>query len=306
MRPNVSIVISTRNRRQEILRAIDSCMAQSYEPLEVLVYDDASTDGTAESVREQFPEVRLFPCEERAGYLVWRNQGLRDAAGEFVFSIDDDAYFIDPKTVSRVVELFGEHPEAAAMALPYVEPRGDRGSGRMRPLPEGTQLRSYTGCAHALRRQVVLELRGYRELLVHQGEERDLSLRMLDAGWTVVYADSAPLVHLYSPRRDYGRVNYFGYRNTLLFSSLNVPQPYVLPRMLLDSLQLLRYRFRLRTLPGRLRAVLGGWGAALRYLKERRPVRRATYRTFRRLPSHGPLTLQGGLPVPLRRMEQPV
>ncbi|MGE0375471.1 MAG: glycosyltransferase family 2 protein, partial [Planctomycetaceae bacterium] len=255
-----------------------------------------------EAVRARFPEVRVFSSREQAGYLVWRNQGFRDASGEFVVSIDDDSYFTVPDTVTRIVEEFDEFPRAAALALPYYEPRSDRSTGFMRSQRPGTRLRSYVGCAHAVRRRVFLEFGGYRELLTHQGEERDLCLRLIDGGWDIVYADTPPLVHLYSPHRDRDRVNFYGYRNTLLFSGLNVPQPYLLPRMLIDTVQLLRYRFTWKSLPVKLRALTAGWSASWRFRAERAPVSRAAYRVFRSLPGHGPVEPSCvGLPEPLRQ-----
>ncbi len=300
--PGVSIVISTRNRRDDVLTAVESSLAQQYEPLEVLLYDDASTDGTAAAVRDRFPEVSLHASDEQVGYLVWRNQGFRDATGEYVISIDDDSYFTDIETVSRLVELFDEYPRAAAIALPYLEPFSDRSNGRMSSQPVGTQLRHYVGCAHALRRDLVLELNGYPEFLIHQGEERDLCLRFLEQDWQVVYGDTPPLVHMYSPNRDSNRVSYYGYRNTLLFSGMHVPQPYLFPRMVIDSIQLLKHRFRWQALPAKLHGVVAGWVASIQYLAQRSAVSRSTYLRYRALPGHGPIENPGNqLPSPLRQ-----
>ena len=60
-----SICIVTRNRKADLLRALGSCLAQSYRPLEVLVFDDASTDGTEQDVLARFPQVRYFRSDQR-------------------------------------------------------------------------------------------------------------------------------------------------------------------------------------------------------------------------------------------------
>ncbi len=298
---SVSVVISTRNRRDDVLIAVESSLMQQHQPLEVLLYDDASTDGTADAVARRFPEVRVHASHEQLGYLVWRNQGFRDATGDYVISIDDDSYFTDATTAGRVVELFDEYPRAAAIAMPYREPYSDRSNGRMPARPVGTPLKHYIGCAHALRRKLVLEFGGYPEFLIHQGEERDLCLRLLQAGWQCIYGDSPPLVHSYSPNRDHGRVNYYGYRNTLLFTGMHVPQPYVLPRLCIDSIQLLRHRFHWRALPAKLRGILAGWMASISYWPQRSAVSRTTYQQYRSLPGHGPSEEAGpSLPRPLR------
>jgi len=306
MSPIVSVVITTRNRRAEVLRAIESCLAQDYEQIEVLVYDDASTDDTSAEIRRQFSNVRLITGKERRGLIYLRSQGFEDARGNLVLSLDDDAYFTGADTVTRVVELFCEFPKAAAVALPYLEPTRDPGQGFMTAIPPGTPLRSYIGCAHAIRRPVALEAGKYRDFLVHQGEERDLCLRLLGRGHQVIYGDTPPLVHLPSSSRDRQRINYFGYRNTLLFTGLNVPHPFMIPRMLIDSAQLLRHRFQWRTLPQRVAAILAGWKACWTYRRERRPVSLAAYRSYRSLPGHGPIVWEGPIPAPATRATSPI
>jgi len=295
MRPPASIVISTRNRREDVLVAIESSLAQKYEPLEVIVYDDASTDGTAEAIQNRFPEVRLIASNVQQGYIAWRNRGFIDAGGEFIFSLDDDAYFTDPHTVTKAVGLFERHPKAAAIALPFIEPHGHGATAR--PVDAGAPLKCYVGCAHALRRDIALQLGRYREFLVHQGEERDLCLRMLEAGWGIIYGDSGAIVHLYSPKRDQARLSYYGFRNTLLISWLNIPQPYVIPRIIIDSAQLFRYRLTLTGVPSRLRVITAGWLACIKHWGDRRAVRRETYRRFRSLVGHGPqMFIPGQIP----------
>lgn len=296
----ISIVITTRNRREDVLVAIESCISQEYPDFEVLVYDEASTDGTAEAIRAGFPDVRLFACTERGGYLVRRNQGFREAVGDYVVSLDDDAYFTDVRSLSRLAEVVSEYPQAGAVALPFTEPRKPPESQHSSLVPVGTQLRSYTGCAHAIRRDLANKFGGYPEFLIHQGEERHLCLRMLEAGYPTLMADTPLIVHLYSPQREQDRVDYYGYRNTLLFTGLMAPAVYVLPRLLLDSVQLMKHRFSWRTVPRRLYAIVCGWAAIWKYRHERKPVSRETYAKFRSLPGHGPVAHDAELP-PVRR-----
>ena len=217
MKGAASVVIATRNRCEDLLRAVQSALDQSYRPLEVLVFDDASVDGTAEKVAREFPEVRLFRNADRAGYIVLRNRGFQQAVGEIVFSLDDDAFFTCNQTVERTMELFERNTKVAAVALPYVEPKTSDRLKLMQPTPPLSRLRGYVGCAHALRKSAVIELGGYREFFIHQGEERDLSIRMQERGYEIVYGNSGPIVHEYSPERDPRVMSYYGVRNTLLF-----------------------------------------------------------------------------------------
>jgi glycosyltransferase involved in cell wall biosynthesis len=300
MSVRLSIVIATRSRRSDLLTALESCLAQDYPDYEVLVYDDASTDGTSEAVQNEFPEVRLFTSHESRGYLVWRNRGFRDATGDFVVSMDDDAYFSDSHTLTRLAELTVAYPDAAAFALPFTEPLHATKHNSARRLTLGTPLRSFTGCAHAVRRDLAVSLGGYPEYLEHQGEERHMCLRLLEAGYLTLMADTPPIVHLVSPHRDRNRLNYFGYRNTLLFTGLMAPAEHVLPRLMVDSIQLMNHRFDWKAVPRRLHAILCGWGAIWKYRSQRRPATRAAYSQFRSLPGHGPILLPS-VPPPVRR-----
>ncbi|MBU1909324.1 MAG: glycosyltransferase, partial [Verrucomicrobia bacterium] len=93
--PRVSICIPTRNRKDALIVCLESCLAQDYRPLEIIVYDDASTDGTSGEVKRLFPEILCISTKERVGQAGLRDRGFRDCHGDFVFSLDDDAYFSD-------------------------------------------------------------------------------------------------------------------------------------------------------------------------------------------------------------------
>ncbi len=249
--PAVSVVITTKGRCDELRKALRSCFQQTGVEFEVLVYDDGSVDDTAEMVKTEFPQVRLFSGRMSVGYIVLRNRGFRDALGTFVVSIDDDAWFTDSKTLAKAVEEFSRFPEAAALALCYTEPNRIEIQGFMAELPTGTQLSCYIGCAHIIRREIAIQLGGYREFLIHQGEERDLCIRLIEHGYVVVYAKTPVIVHDPSPKRDFNRLAYLGVRSTLLFNLLNVPFPIVLYRMPLDLVQMFAHRLSIRQIPRR-------------------------------------------------------
>lgn len=303
-KPDVSIVIATRNRKEQLSHALDSCLAQEYQALEVVVLDDASTDGTSAMVAGRFPQIRYFREGRAIGIAAMRNRGFAEARGAYVLSIDDDAYFTDVHTVGQVVEEFERAPEAAVLAMPFVEPFRP-GVVSQQILPEvekPIRFKSYIACAYGIRRDIALHMGGYREFFFYRGEERDLSIRLLNAGHAILYVRTPPVVHLFSPKREWSQMYSLGIRNTLLFDILNIPHPYVLPRLAIDCGQLLLHKITPGQFSVRFLYVARGLCACVKYARLRHAVSRATYHLYRSLPSHGPAQfIQGSMPLAVRR-----
>jgi len=283
---SVSILIVTRNRRDEALVAIGSALAQYWKPLEVLVFDDASSDGTPDAIEQNFPKVRLWRSGSKKSANVLRNRGFREAQGEIVISIDDDSYFTDRSTVSRVVSHFRDRPGLAVVGLPYIEPFNTSAHATS-ALSAGEPIASYTGCAVALRTSVVLDAGGYRDWWGYAREEPDLAIRIHSLGYELEQGSTPILVHTKSPKRDARIQDRYGIRNQIYFLWMNLPIEHALFRSVAYLFGMLRYRFHLKDIPGRLRAYAEGCLTLPRHFSERRPVSRACYRRFRSLPSHG-------------------
>jgi glycosyltransferase involved in cell wall biosynthesis len=100
----VSVVIPTFNRRHLILRAIESVVRQTYPRVEVIVVDDASTDGTVEfleSRRFKRP-FRVIRLEQNSGPSAARNKGIAHASGKYVALLDSDDYWLPGKLTGQV------------------------------------------------------------------------------------------------------------------------------------------------------------------------------------------------------------
>ena len=286
-----TVVITTKNRRDELRTAVRSAVAQRAAP-SVLVIDDGSTDGTSEMVRAEFPDVRVDRVERSLGLIVQRNRGAELASdADVIFSIDDDAAFATPDVVGQTLDEFEGQPRVGAVAIPFVNVNGENVLHQRAPGEAGVVVAGeFIGTAHAVRRDVFRRLGGYRASLFHQGEERDFCLRMLDAGWVVRLGRSEPIHHFESPRRDTRRMDLFGRRNDVLFAWHNVPWRALPTHLLGTTLNGLRAGLRTRRL-GRMIYGLGkGYVAMPGEWSHRRPVSLAAYGLSRRL-RRGPLLL---------------
>ncbi len=290
MTPLATILITTKNRKEDLRTAVASALRQSV-PVEVLVVDDGSTDGTSEAIGGQFPQVRVERFEQSGGYIVRRNLGAELASTPFVFSIDDDAEFPSPRTVEQTLAEFS-HPRVGAVAIPFINVRQDQTVRQKAPNASQVWLtQTYIGTAHALRRDVFLKLGGYRPYLIHQGEETDYCTRMLDAGYVVRLGNADPIHHYESPRRDFRRMDFFGRRNDILYVWHNVPWPAFPIHLAATTCNGTAYALRCGRPWHQFKGLVSGYFNCLRYWSQRKPVRRHTYSLARRLRKSGPLPL---------------
>jgi GT2 family glycosyltransferase len=288
---DASIIITTRNRRQHLRGAVASSLEQT-AGVEVLVMDDASTDGTAEMVEREFPEARLLRSERPLGYIEQRNRAADLATAPILVSIDDDAELVSPQTVEQTLEDF-DHPRIGAVAIPHVDrvPGGDV----LRQSPPDRARRwvtpTYFGTAYAFRRSLFLYLGGYWTPFAHMCEEYDLCLRMLNTGYVVRLGRADELHHLRAPR-DEGSNLTRQMRNDLLTAWRNVPLPYLPLRLAKQAAgaALLSLRWRRPTAVARGMAL--GLRDVWRMHVERSPVERAAYRLDHDLRRRGPLPLE--------------
>lgn len=110
--PVVSVVIPTHNRKEKLLRLIKSILESDYlkEKLEIIVVDDASTDGTHEYMNKLFPQVKIIRNEEEKLLAESRNIGIRASKGKYILLIDDDN-LVDKNAIRVLVEFMEAHPE---------------------------------------------------------------------------------------------------------------------------------------------------------------------------------------------------
>ena len=215
----------------ELAGLLPTVLAQS-APLDVLVLDDGSTDGTAELVRHEFPSVRLDRVERSLGLIAQRNRAR-------------------PPRPHPDHRLRGRRRPAAVPGHRRADPgrlrapphRGGRHALRRRPPRAGGQAGAagrrriwvtdtFVGTAHAIRRDLFLAAGGYRVELGRGVEEPELSLRLLALGAVVRLGRADPLHHLESPRRAGALNERLIWRNNWRAAWWDVPWPHLAVRAL--------------------------------------------------------------------------
>jgi len=108
--PLVSVVIAAFNGEKYISEAIGSALKQNYEPMEIIVVDDGSTDATNDIVK-RFHDVILI-TQTNQGNAVARNRGIQESRGKYIAFLDQDDYWV-PEKISLQVQCLKPHVSAA-------------------------------------------------------------------------------------------------------------------------------------------------------------------------------------------------
>ncbi|MBY8340230.1 glycosyltransferase [Streptomyces sp. KC 17012] len=199
----VSVIVPAYNEKECIANTLES-LSRSTHPIEVIVVDDGSTDGTSEIAREAanalgMTNVRVIR-QENAGKPAALNHGVRSASCDIVVMMDGDTVF-EPDTVRHLVQPFAD-PEVGAVA-------GNAKVGNRNTLIGAWQHIEYVmgfnldrrmydllrcmptipGAIGAFRREAVLQVGGMSEDTL--AEDTDITIAMHRAGWRVVYQEHA-------------------------------------------------------------------------------------------------------------------
>jgi glycosyltransferase involved in cell wall biosynthesis len=111
-RPLVSIITVVLNRERTLPDAMRSVLSQDYEPIEYILIDGGSTDGTVDLIRAQADRLYAWVSEADEGISDAFNRGIGLARGEIIGILNSDDWY-EAQTVTRVVAALGAHPAAA-------------------------------------------------------------------------------------------------------------------------------------------------------------------------------------------------
>ncbi len=207
---------------------------------EVIVVDNASSDGSREMVPAEFPQVRYIYNEENAGFSKANNQAIRDSQAEYVLLLNPDT-LVEEDTIEKTVSFMDAHPDGGALGVRMID-----GSGKYLPeskrgfpspavafskafglsylFPRSSRFNGYymghlapdqtnevdvlTGAFMLLRRSVLQEVGLLDEQFFMYGEDIDLSYRIKQAGHKVFYYPQTSIVHFKGESTDKDSLKY--------------------------------------------------------------------------------------------------
>jgi GT2 family glycosyltransferase len=279
--PLVTFVIATHNRRAVLLETLQRLIAtpdfsQAFGSAgiraEIILVDNASTDGTADAVAQRFPEVKIIRQPGNRGACA-KNAGIPGAAGQFIVFLDDDSY-PTPHSTRRMLQYFLADPKLGAIVFDVVLKDGSRECSAYPTV--------FVGCGVGFRRQAIAEVGGLPDDFFYQAEEYDLSLRLLDAGWDIQRHNDLQVLHLKTKTgRCPARTTRLDARNNFTLITRYFPRRWILPFAIS---WMRRYRWIAQTKSWRHRPAfwLGLAQGILRSLRpgHRRPVSEAAFERF--------------------------
>ncbi len=223
----ISIVIVTWNGKRYAAECLDSLRTYIDDPAaEVIVVDNASTDGTPEMIRDSYPGVKLIRNDRNLGFATANNIGIRRSSGEYVLLVNSDVVVYEG-CIERLVEYMKQNPRVGllgprmlgadgkpyrsymaeftlwrcfcrAMALDDLFPNSRFFGGYLMPyfkMDRVTEVDVLNGWFWVTRREALNEVGLMDENLFMYGDDLDWSKRFREAGWKLIYFPGAESLH---------------------------------------------------------------------------------------------------------------
>jgi len=229
----ISVVIAAWNRKEDVLQTVAAVYGQDHRDFEIIVADNGSTDATAEALSASFPDVRLVRLPENRGATGGRNAGIAVARGDIILCLDSDAS--PERGALRVLaQKFASDPSIGVVNSKIInaatrdfDPTAGWAYSEEQKARSDEEFFSHnfseTGCA--IRREVLDKVGMFCEKLFFGREGEELALRVLDAGYKILYCPSAVVLHRASPQKRIASAErrYYDFRNSLYIYILRYP-----------------------------------------------------------------------------------
>lgn len=204
--PEISIIIVTYNTADMIGMCLDSLGPGADPSREVFVVDNASTDGSADIVRNRYPWINLTVNKENRGFAAANNQVLPLCRGRYIYYLNPDAKLTGPGVIEKCVRFMDANPGVGLAGTRLINPDGSlqksvswRYPGQKFAMSEMEGLKGEIACvlgaSMVARTDLIRQIGGFDDDFILYGEDQDLCLRVRRAGYEIGYIDDAVVVH---------------------------------------------------------------------------------------------------------------
>lgn len=238
----LSVVIPNWNGAHFLPTCLDALTKQTYAAIEVIIVDNASSDGSQEVVERDYPDVRLIALTENQGFTGACNAGMKAAAGDFVCLLNNDTE-VDTGWAAAAVSAFDRDPQIGSVASKmllfdrrdHIHTAGDLFTVNGRAVNRGVWERdtgqydqeayvfSACGGSSVYRREMLEEIGLLDDDFFFSGEDVDLGWRAQLAGWRCLYTPKAIVYHHLSATGGGVTSSYYDGRNLIYILAKDVP-----------------------------------------------------------------------------------
>lgn len=237
--PSASVVIVTYNSAPYIVQCLNALFGDVEVPFEVIIYDNASTDGTHGLIRDRFPKAKLIEGPANIGFAAACNHGAVIAEGEYLAFLNPDT-MVEPGWLRELIGVLESDPMAGA-ATPQIifadRPEVVNACGNEvhfsgiaycreygAPVSEKspTEVGAVSGAAFVIRKQLFDDLGGLESSFFLYYEDTDLSFRIRCAGLRCMAVYSSKVRHAYRPSFSSAKIFYLERNRYLSLLSLVV------------------------------------------------------------------------------------
>ncbi|MHB1293898.1 MAG: glycosyltransferase family 2 protein [Anaerolineae bacterium] len=242
LNPRASVVIPNWNGMSLLRPCLDSLRRQTTRDFEVIVVDNASTDGSQAALAAEYPEVRVLAQTRNLGFAAGCNVGIAAARGDVLVMLNNDTE-ADPAWLAALLDALDRYPEsgsAASRIMLYdnrhvLHSAGDlyqtnglpnsRGVWQPYGPPYDVEEPVFGGCggAVAYRRAMLDKVGLFEESFFMYCEDVDLNWRAQLAGWPCIYVPQAVIYHRLSATGGGKLASYYVGRNTIWVIARNMP-----------------------------------------------------------------------------------
>lgn len=235
----VCIGITSKNRVEILPKAIESALSQNYSNKQVFVFDDFSKDGTI-NLKDKYPHVEWIFAEKEMGYVYGRNLMMNLEGFDFFVSLDDDSWFLDNNSLKIALDYMIKNQDVGALAFDILSPTNNIIKTNEVYFSETN---TFIGCGHLIRLKA-LQLTGFyiQNPGYYGGEEKDLSIRLIDEGFRVVKANRCYVYHEKTAiSRNFEAQHQSGVCNDLIFCLRRTPIILLIPILCYKILSHLKF-----------------------------------------------------------------
>ncbi|WP_337865224.1 glycosyltransferase [Ignavibacterium sp.] len=225
---DLSIIIVNYNVKEFLKNLLHSILKASESlSTEIIVVDNASTDGSVEMLKEKFPDVKLIANKENLGFGKANNIGLKHATGKYILLINPDT-LVAEDTFTKLIQFFQNHPEAGMVGCKILNPDGTLQLACRRSFPgpwtsftkvtglstlfpksklfarynltyldenQTYEVDAISGSFMMMRKEVYDMFGGFDEQFFMYGEDLDFCYRIQKAGFKIFYVHTTQIIH---------------------------------------------------------------------------------------------------------------